>query len=218
MPINFEEIVKAHGVTALCRHMIKSESAFGIDEHQLVALATEDAARRYPDVSPSQAFAKLFLESRELQQAIEISKSAALADDVTAELEKDSRAACAELSAIGKARWPNLTPAQRFVRAFDTSPELAKRAHRRPGPTSSFKHPVAKAGLAAPVVDPKPTFADVDIDDPRRAVEQLKEQGQSRWPSATALEQFERALTDPENAELVRRAFARPTGSSPPRR
>ena len=40
----------------------------------------------------------------------------------------------------------------------------------------------------------------------------------ARWPSANALQQFENALTDSENAELVARAFARPTGSSPPRR
>jgi hypothetical protein len=221
MSLDLSSVIKTHGIGALCRHIIKSASSFGIDEHQLVSLATEDANRRYPSDTPAMAFSKLFMESSELREAIEIAKGAALQDAVAAEIEKDSRAAMDELVAIGKARWPNLSPSQRFARAFETNSELAKRAHRRPGPSTSFAHPVAK-NLAAPVVDPKPIFVGddvaLDVDDPRAAVEQLKEQGRSRWPSASALEQFERALTDPENAELVRVAFATPTGSSPPRR
>jgi len=221
MPLDLSAIVKNYGVVALCKYMIESSSKFGVDEHELVKLATEDAQRKFPAETPAGAFAKLFLESRELQQAVEIAKSAALQDDVTAELERDSRAACAELAAIGKQRWPSLSSAQRFARAAETNPAILARAHRRPGPSTSFPHPVAK-NLAAPVVDPKPIFVGddtaLDVDDPRKAVEQLKEQGRSRWPSASALEQFERALTDPENAELVRVAFARPTGSTSPRR
>jgi hypothetical protein len=223
MSINLSEVVKAHGIGALCRHIVKSASSFGIDEHQLVDLATQDATRRYPSDTPPQAFAKLFMESAELREAIEIAKAAALQDAVTAEIEKDSRAACAELAKIGAERWPSLTKAQQFARAAETNSSLLNRAHRRPGPSTSFAYPAPVAkDLAAPVVDPKPIFVGddvaLDVDDPRKAVEQLKEQGRSRWPSASALEQFERALTDPENAELVRRAFARPTESSPPRR
>ena len=221
MPINLSDVVKNHGVIALAKFMVEQNSSFGATEHELVELATQDAARRYPSDTPPQAFAKLFMESRELRDAIEIAKAAVLQDAVAEEIERDSRAACDELAKIGKAKWPSLTPSQRFARAFETHPELAKRAHRRPGPSTSFANPVAK-NLAAPVFDLKPVFVGDDtalnVDDPRKAVEQLKEIGRSRWPSASALQQFENALTDSENAELVRRAFARPTGSSPPRR
>jgi hypothetical protein len=226
MPVNFSDVVKSHGI-ALFKHMVSEGTSFGLSEEDVVKLATEHAQRVHSGDRGDVAFAKMFSATDEagatLRAAVEVAKNASLQDAVAAEVERDSREAMEELSKIGKARWPNLTPAQRFARAFETNPELAKRAHRRPGPSTSFAHPAPVAkDLAAPVVDPKPIFVGddvaLDVDDPRKAVEQLKEQGRSRWPSASALEQFERALTDPENSELVRRAFATPTGSSPPRR
>jgi hypothetical protein len=224
MSLDLSAVVKAHGIGALCRHMIKSASNFGIDEHQLVDLATQDAMRRYPSDTPPQAFAKLFLESSELREAIEIAKAAALQDDLAAEAERDSRAAMAELTAIGKQRWPSLTRAQQFARAFETNPELARRAHCRPGPSTSFSfpkaHEVTKTSLAAPTFDLTPRVADeTSVDDPNEALSQLKEIGRQKWPTASEAEQLLNAVTDAENAELIARALGRrpPAGSTPPR-
>jgi hypothetical protein len=49
-----------------------------------------------------------------------------------------------------------------------------------------------------------------NVDNPAEAIEQLKQLGRDRWPSARASDQFERALTDPANAALARRAVPRP--------
>jgi len=220
MSLDLSAVVKAHGIGALCRHMIKSATSFGVDEHQLVKLATEDAERKYPTDTPAIAFSKLYTESSELRDAIEIAKGVALQNDVADALAQDGEAACAELTAIGKARWPSLSPAQRFARAFETNPTLAARAHRRPGPSTSFPHPVAKAkaDLVASLYDPKPTTStETNVDDPAEALAQLRALGRQRWPSKSEAESFLLAITDAENADLVNRALATPKGSSPAR-
>ena len=219
MSLDLSAVVKAHGIGALCRHMIKSASNFGIDEHQLVDLATQDATRRYPSDTPAMAFSKLFMESSELREAIEIAKGAALQDAVAAEIEKDSREAVEELTKIGKARWPNLSPSQRFCRAFETNSELAKRAHRRPGPSVSFPHPVVKEQpTVLSVADIMPrTSTEENVDDPAAALAQLRQLGRDRWPNESEAQQFLNAMTTAEYGDLIRRALGRPTESSPPR-
>ena len=215
MSLNLSEVVKAHGITALCKHMVAEGTSFGIDEHELVELATEDANRRYPSDTPAMAFSKLFMESSELREAIEIAKAAALQDDVAAEIEKDSRAACAELSEIGKRKWPSLTPAQRFARAAETHPAILARAHRRPGPSTSFAHPVTKMPEQ---VSLEPRVADEqNVDDPAEALAQLRQLGRDRWPNESEAQQFLNAMTTAEYGDLIRRALGRPTESSPPR-
>jgi len=219
MSLDLSAVVKQHGISALCRHFVKSQSSFGVDEHELVKLATEDAARRYPADTPAVAFSMLYTESDELRGAIELAKGAAFENAVTAEIEKDARAACEELTAIGKARWPSLSPSQRFARAFECNPELAKRAHRRPGPSTSFPQPVAKSPLVnVDSVTLTPQFVtETNVDSPEKALAQLKELGRQKWPSLSEAQSFLNAVTDPENAPLVRAALHRPTGSSPPR-
>jgi hypothetical protein len=216
MSLNLSEVVKAHGIGALCRHMIKSASSFGVDEHQLVKLATEDAQRKYPGDTPAIAFTKLYTDSSELREAIEIAKGASLQDAVSAELEKDAHEAMEELTKIGKARWPGLTPAQRFARAFETNPELARRAHRRPGPSTSFPQPVTKMPERASL---EPRVADeTNVGDPAEALAQLRQLGRDRWPNESEAQQFLNAMTTAEYGDLIRRALGRPTESSPPRR
>ena len=220
MPINLSDIVKAHGVVALAKYMVEQNSSFGATEAGLVDLATQDAHRRYPGSTPEIAFAKLYEESDDLRGAIEVAKSAAFRDVMTVEIEKDSRDAMDELNKIGKERWPSLTPAQRFARAFETNPELAKRAHRRPGPSTSFPHPTAKAFPRVNVdgVTLKPQYVtETNPVSPEAALAQLRAIGRQKWPTASEAQSFLNAITDVENADLVRRALARPTGSSPPR-
>ena len=118
MPINLSDIVKSHGVVALAKYMVEQNSSFGATETELVQLATQDAERRYPGNTPACAFAKLYEESPELRGAIEVAKSAAFADAMSAAVEKDAHDAMEELTRIGKAKWPSLTPSQRFARAL----------------------------------------------------------------------------------------------------
>jgi len=226
MPINFSHVVKSHGI-ALFKHMVSEGTSFGLSEEDVVVLATEHAQRVHPGDRGDVAFAKMFSATDEagatLREAIQVAKNAALQDAVTAEIERDSREAMDELVAIGKQRWPSLTKAQQFARAAETHPALLNRAHRRPGPSTSFAfpraHEVAKT-LAAPTFDLMPRVADeTDVDDPAKAIAQLKELGRQKWPTASEAEQFLNAVTDAENAELIARALGRraPTASSPPR-
>jgi hypothetical protein len=195
--------------------MVEKQSSFGATEHELVALATADAARRHPGSTPAMAFAKLYEESAELRGAIEVAKSAAFEDAMSAELERDSRKACEELTAIGKQRWPSLTPAQRFARAAETNPAILARAHRRPGPSTSFAHPMTKMPEQ---VSLEPRVADnQNVDDASEALAQLRQIARDRWPNETEAQAFLNVMTTAEYGDLIHRALARPTGSTPPR-
>src|SRR5215813_868567 len=165
----------------------------------------------------AQAFAKVFSDTSEagviLRRAYNICKNSAY--ESLAQDQADSEAACRELSAIGKDRWPSLTPAQRFARAFETNPERAKRAHRRPSVFGAYPHPVAKAvplTNATPPATKPVTTTETDPVSPEAALAQLREIGRQRWPSASAAQQFMNAVTDVNNVDLVTAAL-RPTGS-----
>lgn len=49
---------------------------------------------------------------------------------------------------------------------------------------------------------------------PDKALAQLRALGRQKWPNDSEAKSFLNAITDPENADLVNRALARPTGSS----
>ena len=125
------------------------------------------------------------------------------------------------LVALGKQRWPGLTSAQRFARAFETNPALAKRAHRRPGPSTSFPHPTSKAMSLEPRVTSggMDSFLDVDADAPRAYQELMKLVEQQRREGETEAASFERVFLDPANKTLALRALGQraPAESSPPR-
>jgi hypothetical protein len=53
-----------------------------------------------------------------------------------------------------------------------------------------------------------------DLSDTSKAIEQLKQLGAQRWPTASAAAQFERALTAPENHVLARRAVPLPQATT----
>jgi hypothetical protein len=55
---------------------------------------------------------------------------------------------------------------------------------------------------------------DVNPNDPAKAIEQLKQLGRDRWPTASAAEQFERALTAPEYHKLARVAVPIPRATT----
>jgi len=175
----------------------------------LTNLVIECAKRDNPDLTDAQAFAKVFTDQSEagvmLRRAFNVVKNAAYEGATN-----DSAKACAELAEIGKRRWPSLNRDQQFARAFETNPEIAKRAHRRPPvfAAGAFPHPVAKekqpivASLAAQSV------TETNVDNPEAALAQLREIGRQRWPSASESQSFINAVTDPLNADLVRAALA----------
>jgi hypothetical protein len=221
--IDMSAIVKAHGV-ALFKYIVSENNSFGLSEEDVVKLATEHAARIYPGDRGDVAFAKMFSATDEagatLRAAVSVAKNASLQDAVTAEIEKDSREAVEELTKIGKARWPNLTASQRFARAFETNPELAKRAHRRPGPSTSFPSPTNKAISLEPRVTSggMDSFLDVNADAPAAYAELMKLVEQQRREGETEAAAFERVFLDPANRTLAMKALGqRPTESSPPR-
>jgi hypothetical protein len=65
-------------------------------------------------------------------------------------------------------------------------------------------------------VDLKPVFVGGEdaraVNDPSAAIAQLQQIGASKWPSASAAQQFARAFSDPANRELAAKAHVRPSG------
>jgi hypothetical protein len=108
-------------------------------------------------------------------------------------------------SKVAAERYPKLTEAQAFDKVYSDRGEEG----------SALRSAVAIAKAMPFVADLTPmvvTGSDVhDLSDESEAIAQLKELGARKWPSASALEQFERALTAPENRELAAKAHRRPT-------
>jgi hypothetical protein len=52
------------------------------------------------------------------------------------------------------------------------------------------------------------------VNDPSEAIEQLKQLGRDKWPTASEAQQFERALTAPENHKLARLAVPIPRATT----
>jgi|SRR5262249_22676712 len=218
------DLAQRAGVVAIAKAIVDENHAYGISEPELTDLVIAEAKKNYPDLTDAQAFAKMYSEQSEagvvLRRAFAVAKNAAYANAVES-AEKDSAAACAELAAIGKQRWPSLTKAQQFARAFETNPAIAKRAHNRPSIFStSFPHPVAKAvpltNVHGVTLTPQ-SVTETNVDSPEAALAQLREIGRQRWPSASESQAFINAVTDPLNADLVRAALGPPKGSSPAR-
>jgi hypothetical protein len=53
-----------------------------------------------------------------------------------------------------------------------------------------------------------------DLSDQSTAIEQLKQLGARKWPSASEAAQFANAFTDPANAALANRAHKRPAATT----
>jgi hypothetical protein len=145
------DIVKTHGPVALAKLLVDDGEAHGISEHELTDAITAHAKAAHPGISPDAAFAKVFTASTDegatLRKAVSLAKaaswlSAAPVFDPAVQVVggedardvNDPSAALAALHEIGRLRWPELSEAQQFTRAF-TDPKnaaLAAKAHRRP--------------------------------------------------------------------------------------
>jgi len=143
-----ESIMKDFGPVALCKHIADTGHS-PVGEHELVAALTTAAVGLHPELSPASAFAKLYAEES-VWRACAIAKAVEVANvrpmQVTGEDTRDlsdESEAIAHLKELGRRKWPTATEAQQFANAM-TDPKnaaLAQRAHRRPGPTTSFPFP-----------------------------------------------------------------------------
>src|SRR5262249_4987220 len=105
---------------------------------------------------------------------------------------------------------PYLTAAQAFTKMFTDQSEA--------GVVLRKAFSVVKAAGAAPYFDLKPQFVGGedarDVNDPAKAIAQLKELGRQKWPTESEVEQFARAFTDPANAKLAAKAHRRPSATT----
>ena len=105
-------------------------------------------------------------------------------------------------------RQPGESAARTFARHYEANTEegaLIRKAVE-----------IAKTAEAARYFDIEPVLVsdDTDVNDPVDAIAQLKELGRQKWPEESEANQFERAFTDPANAELSARAHRRPSATT----
>jgi hypothetical protein len=156
-------IMKDGSVAGVCAAIV-AKGTTTITEHELVQAVSKVAAERYPELSESQAFAKVYsdpTEGRVLRQAINVAKESLAqtmlgpglpvqvvggpdakldaANDDQSEIEQ----ARAELMRIGRKQWPRLTENEVFERAFcdPRNATLVARLYQRPTPTSIYPMP-----------------------------------------------------------------------------
>jgi hypothetical protein len=139
------DVVKQRGIVAVAKSIVDENRSYGITEHEFVELATEYAKAQHPELSGSQAFAKLY-QIPEIWRACNVLKSMPFQVDVE----------------------------PLFVGGADTR----------------------------------------DLSDTSKAIEQLKQLGRDKWPTASEADQFERALCDPVNHKLARRAVPIPQATT----
>lgn len=158
------KIVKeSGGLLRVAKVIAVTGDANGISEHELSALAFEEAKKHaLPGERPNTAFARWYSEPAQLdlRKAIQIAKSTPVdkaypqlmdMKPVTVETGSsatadDSAEAYAQLQTMAnamRARSPELTIAQCFARVFEdqANAALAAKAHRRPSATTSYAMP-----------------------------------------------------------------------------
>jgi hypothetical protein len=152
---SIHSIMKSAGIAATCAAIVAKGSTT-ISEFDLVDAVSKIAAERFPDMSPAQAFSKIYTasteEARVLNSAIAVAKAMPffVATDLplqvggaAAQNLDDPSEAIAQLKQLGRDRWPTASEAQQFANAM-TDPanaNLAAKAHVRPRPTTSYQMP-----------------------------------------------------------------------------
>jgi hypothetical protein len=143
--VSLDSILKDYGAVKICKYIVDTGKT-GYDEHTLTAALTKRASEMYPDLSEAQAFAKLYAEP-DVWRACAIAKATMLdlqpvvvtGDELRDE--DDREQAMKQLAEIGRRMAPTATPEKQFSDAFAAHPDLARRAHVRPSPTTFFPMP-----------------------------------------------------------------------------
>jgi hypothetical protein len=149
-------IMKSAGIGATCAAIVAKGST-SLTELEMVEAATAVAAERHPNMTPAQAFDKIYSEGEEgrlLRSAIAISKSMPVTPtmvggvDATHEAidSTESSEAYEQLTRMAekmREASPELSAAQAFERVFSDkrNASLAAKAHVRPSPTTFFPMP-----------------------------------------------------------------------------
>jgi hypothetical protein len=110
-------------------------------------------------------------------------------------------------SESAQAEFPTLSKAQAFAKLYE-NPTIWRACNLlKSMPFVADFTPLVVGGEAN-------RGGDVNPDDPAKAIEQLKELGARKWPSASEAAQFANAFTDPANAVLANRAHKRPAATT----
>jgi hypothetical protein len=145
-------------VLAVAKHMVTTGKAYGMTEHAFSdALMVHARKHRLAGESDVGAFSRILTAQDDaglnLRKALQIAKQQVPSPfDVTpvyvggadARDVDNAARAMAQLERLGeqlRAANPELTKEGAFAKAFADNPELAARAHRRPGPTTSYPFP-----------------------------------------------------------------------------
>jgi hypothetical protein len=144
--MDWKKIVKQHGVVAIAKLIAADGKSYGLDEHAFTALITSEAQKRYSDMRPDAAFAKLYTgpDGIELRKAMPIIVASPFdvrtfsQDETENHPGTETNEAIESLKRIGQQRWPDESEAKQFANAFAANPELAAKAHRRPTGHPSF--------------------------------------------------------------------------------
>jgi hypothetical protein len=159
MKDTFLSIMKSAGIAATCAQIVAKGST-SISEEEICSAVGKIAVERWPELSESQAFSRIYTasseEARVLQKAIAIAKLSPFdirptmvgGLDATHEAnDSEQSEASRQLADMAeKLRAASATPLsadQAFARVF-TDPKnavLAAKAHRRPSPTTTFPMP-----------------------------------------------------------------------------
>jgi hypothetical protein len=152
-------IMKSGGIAATCAAIVQ-KGRTSVTEHELVEAVTKVAHDRHPELSPPQAFEKVYSgeEGRSLQLAINICKTS-LAEQMLAaglpvqvvggpaarnvDTAEEAEKARAELVRIGRRAWPKLTEQDAYERAFcdPRNASITARLYHRPLPSSIYPMP-----------------------------------------------------------------------------
>jgi hypothetical protein len=140
-------IMKSGGIGATCAAVIAKGST-SFSEFQIVEAASAVAHDRHPELSASQAFAKVYTaatdEGRVLREAINVAKlQPAVLSGGEMRDAGDAAQAMDQLREIGRRMAPTATAEKQFAVAFEDPKNvaLALRVHQRPSATTSFPFP-----------------------------------------------------------------------------
>jgi len=155
-----------------------------------------------------EAFKKKRLADLGAMSVVEVAKMALARPDENV-LQIDEAEFTQLITAAAHKQHPDLTKEAAFTKVFA--------AQTADGALVRKAHAVVKA---MPFTPPLPTqthspgaFQDAVSDtEQSEAYKQLQELGRQQWPTASEAQQFARAMTDPKNAALARKAHRQPTG------
>jgi hypothetical protein len=107
-----------------------------------------------------------------------------------------------------QAEFPSLSKAQAFSKLYTEQSERGRTLQKSVAICKAMPFQVDVEPLVVGGADTR------DLSDQSTAIEQLKQLGARKWPSASEAAQFANAFTDPANAALANRAHKRPAATT----